>query len=115
METEFSQLPIIQNSTKVKIKIELSSEINVTPFIARQKANIFLLTNIGNLLWAAEPKLYVTENCLRWILPVMFTIPGHISKRVAELAMDVNSGEIILHESNPTTLTEIEKNVQNIF
>jgi hypothetical protein len=114
METEFSQLSIIQNAAKVKIKIEISSEINITPFIARQKINVFLLTNFGNLLSAAEPKLCVTEKCLRWIIPVMFTIPGKISKRVAELAMDVNTGEIILHESNPTTIKEIENNVENI-
>jgi len=115
LETQFSQIPLTQKAGKVKIKIELSSEINVTPFIARQKANVFLLTHLGNLLWAAEPKLSVTERNLRWMIPVMYTIPTHISKQVGELAMDVNTGEIILRESTPTTTKEIEEHVQQIY
>ena len=115
METQFSQIPLMQKATKVKIKIELSSEINVTPFIARQKANVFLLTHLGNLLWAAEPKLSVTERNLRWMIPVMYTIPKRISKQVGELAMDVNTGEIILRESTPSTIKEIEEHVQHIY
>ena len=115
METKFSQLPITHKNTKVKIKIELSSEINVTSFIARQKANVFLLTHLGNLLYAAEPKLSVTKKNLRWMVPVIYTISKHISKQVGNLAMDVNTGEIILRESTPSTIQEIEEHVQHIY
>jgi hypothetical protein len=115
METQFSELPLAQKTTKVKIKIELSSEINITAFIARQKANVFLITHLGNMLWAGEPKLAVTENNLRWAIPIMYTIPRHISKQVGELVMDVNTGEIILHESNPSTIEEIDQYVQHLF
>lgn len=115
METQFSDIPLTQKATKVKIKIELSSEINVTPFIARQKANVFLLTHLGNNLWAAEPKLSVAEKNMRWIIPVMYTIPKHITKQVGNLAMDVNTGEIILRESNPSTIQEIEEHVHYIY
>ena len=115
METQFSQIPLSQKAAKVKIKIELSSEINITPFVARQKANVFLLTHLGNLLWAAEPKLAVTGENLRWMIPVMYTIPRHISKQVGELAMEVNTGEIILRESIPSKLNEIEEHVQHLY
>ncbi|MBC8185420.1 hypothetical protein H8E88_30365 [candidate division KSB1 bacterium] len=115
METQFSQIPNTQKSSKVKIKIELSSDINVSSFIARQKTNVFLLTRIGNLLSAGEPKLAVNDRNLRWLIPVIYTIPKQISQQVAELVMDVNTGEIILHESNPSTLKEIEDYVQHIY
>ena len=64
----------------MKRKIKPSSEMNVTSFIARQKANIFLITHIGNMLWAGEPKLAVTENKLRLVIPIMYTIPHRITK-----------------------------------
>lgn len=115
METQFSQLPVNQKNTKVKINIELTSEINITPFVARQKANVYLLTHLGNLLWADEPKLVVNENNLRWRIPIIYTIPERLRKQVGELVMDVNTGEIILHESNPSTLKEIEDHVQQIY
>lgn len=115
METQFSELPLTQKATKVKIKIELSSEINITSFSARQKANVFLITRVGNMLWAGEPKLAVTKNNLRWVIPIMYTIPKRITKQVGELAMDVNTGEILLRESNPSTTEEIEQYVQHIF
>ncbi|MDW7680432.1 MAG: hypothetical protein SCK70_07690 [bacterium] len=115
METQFSQLPINQKNTKVKINIELTSEINITHFVARQKANVYLLMHLGNLLWADEPKLVVNENNLRWRIPIIYTIPERLRRQVGELVMDVNTGEIILHESNPTTLKEIEEHAQHIF
>jgi len=115
MEAEFSQIPITQKSTRVKIKIELSSDINITPFVARQKANVFLLTHLGNQLSAAEPKLSVSDKNIRWMIPIIFTVPKQFSKQVGELLMDVNSGEIILRESNPTTINEIENHVQQIY
>jgi hypothetical protein len=115
METQFSELPLAQKATKVKIKIELSSEINITSFIARQKANVFLITHLGNMLWAGEPKLAVAENKLRWVIPIMYTIPKHITRQVGDLAMDVDTGEIILRESNPSTIAEIDQYVQHIF
>jgi len=115
IETQFTKLPLAQKATKVKIKIELSFEINITSFIAHQKANVFLITHIGNMLYAGEPRLAVTKNNLRWVIPIMYTISKHITKQVGELAMDVNTGEIILHESNPSTIEEIEQYVQQIF
>ena len=115
METQFSQLPINQKNVKVNIKIELTSEINITPFVARQKANVYLLTHLGNLLWADEPKLVVNNSNLRWRIPVIYTIPERLQRQVGELVMDVNTGEIILHESNPSTLKEIEEHVQQIY
>ena len=99
----------------MKRKIKPSSEMNVTSFIARQKANVFLIAHLGNMLWAGEPKLAVAADELRWVIPIMYTIPKHITKQVGELAMDVNTGEIILRESNPSTLEEIDQYVQHIF
>jgi len=115
MQTQFSQIPKTLKSSKVKINIELTSDINISSFVARQKANVFLLTRIGNLLSSGEPKLSVNDGNLRWLIPVIYTLPKQTTKQVAELVMDVNSGEIILHESNPSTIKEIEEYVQHIY
>jgi len=115
METTYSQIPFTNKSTKIKINIELSSEINISPFVARQKANVFLLTHLGNLLWADEPKLSIIDQRILWKIPVMYTIPRHAVKQVAELAMDVNTGEIILNESTPANIEEIEDHVEHIY
>ncbi|MCI0494804.1 hypothetical protein L0Z72_07330 [candidate division KSB1 bacterium] len=89
--------------------------MKVTSFIARQKANVFLITHLGNMLWAGEPKLAVAADELRWVIPIMYTLPKHIIKKVGELAMDVDTGEIIHRESNPSTIEEIDQHVQDIF
>ena len=115
METTFTEIPLANKSTKIKINIELSSEINISPFVARQKANVFLLTHLGNLLWADEPKLSIVDQRVLWKIPVMYTIPKHTIKQVAELAMDVNTGEIILNESTPENIEEIEDHVEHIY
>ncbi|MDZ7342227.1 MAG: hypothetical protein ONB27_12795 [candidate division KSB1 bacterium] len=99
----------------MKRKIKPSSEMNITSFIARQRANVFLITHLGNMLWAGDPKLAVAENKLRWLIPIMYTVPKHIVKQVGNLAMDVDTGEIILRESNPSTIAEIDQYVQHIF
>ena len=115
MKTEISHIPLAKKGAKVKVKIELSSEIDITPFVARQRANIFLLTHLGNLVSAGEPKLSITEGRLRWVVPVFYTIPKHSSTQVGELAMDVNIGEIILSESNPSSMNEIENHVEALY
>ena len=115
METTFTEIPLANKSTKIKINIELSSEINISPFVARQKANVFLLTHLGNLLWADEPKLSIIDQRIFWKIPVMYTIPKHIVRQVAELAMDVNTGEIVLNESTPDNIKEIEDHVEHIY
>ena len=115
MKAKFSQIPYTFKGAKVKIKIEVSSDISITPFIARQRANVFLLTHFGNLLSAGEPKLLINKTNLRWVIPVIYTIPKRLSKQVGELAMDVNTGEIILSESNPSSLKEINDYVQHLY
>jgi hypothetical protein len=99
MKAQMTKTPLSTNGTKVKVKIELSSEINISPFIARQKANVFLLTHLGNLVWANEPKLSMSNGGLHWIVPICYTIPNHSSTQVGELAIDVNNGEVILTDS----------------
>lgn len=115
MKSEISQIPIATPGARIKIKIELSSEINVTPFIARQKANVFLLTHLGNMVSAGEPKLSILADQLRWTVPIFYTIPKHSSTQVGELAMNVNSGEIVLSESKPTSISEIEDHVHALY
>jgi len=115
MKSEISTIPLATRGTRVKVKIELSSEINITPFVARQRVNVFLLTHLGNMVSAGEPKLSVSADQLRWTVPVYYAIPEHSFTQVGELVMDVNSGEILLSESKPTSIIEIEDHVQALY
>ena len=74
-----------------------------------------MLSHNGNLLWSDEPKLSVVDKNLLGKIPFMYTFLEHSSKQVAELAMDVNTGEIFLNESTPATIKEIEDHVQYIY
>ena len=50
-------LPVGQST--VNVKIEVTAQINVSAFVARQKANRFLITQVGDQLGAGEPELVV--------------------------------------------------------
>lgn len=42
-------------TSQVNIKIESSAEVNVSAFVARQKANRFLIMQVGDQLGAGDP------------------------------------------------------------
>lgn len=56
---------------RVNIKIEISAEINVSAFVARQKANRFLIMQAGDQLSAKDPELVVGPT-LHWRVPVQY-------------------------------------------
>ena len=97
------QLP---EHAKVNVKIDVSSEINVTPFIAMQKVNRFLTLKVGNLLRADKPELIIGER-LVWRVPVIYSIPakGKLGK-VGEISVDAESGEILVEQMTPKEVME---------
>ncbi|MDP6038301.1 MAG: hypothetical protein QGG64_07115 [Candidatus Latescibacteria bacterium] len=83
-----------------KVKIEITSEIHITAFVARQNANMFLLNHFGNLVSAGDPALQVSAGELCWKVPIRCAIPKTGMQTVGDLAVDVNTGEILLSASN---------------
>lgn len=55
--------------SRVSVKIEVSAEINVSAFVARQKANRFLILQVGDQLCAGSPELAIGHH-LYWRVPI---------------------------------------------
>ena len=88
----------------VKIKIEVTSDIQITAFVACQNANVFLLNHLGNLVSAGDPALQVAGDRLRWKVPIRCALSKKGMQTIGDLAVDVNTGEILLSESTPSNL-----------
>ena len=79
----------------VDIKIEVTAQVNVTAFVARQKVTQFVMTEISNQLCGDTPDLHVGDR-LCWSVPVVLTSPqrGTVG-RVGEILVDANTGELL--------------------
>jgi hypothetical protein len=79
----------------VSIHVELTAQVNITPYVARQKVNVFLLLELSTQLRAGTPELRVGER-LCWSVPVELTSPARgVVGRVGELLVDVETGEVL--------------------
>ena len=54
-------VPLLPVEAEVRYRMEVVFRLTVTPFVARQKANVYLLMNVGNLLSADEPGLVLGD------------------------------------------------------
>ncbi len=88
------------SGSRVAVRIAIDTEFNVSAVVARQKANRYLLMNLGDQLHAGEPELMVGER-LWWRVPVLLGLSqgGYLGK-VGELLVDAQSGAV---ESGPAT------------
>jgi len=113
MQASITDIEIPQHR-KVQIKLEIAAECNITPLVARQKVNRFLLSSVGNLLMADEPSLEISPNALRWRVPVMYALPDRgIVGKVGELYVDADNGHVLLKES--TSLEVLAVNAECLY
>jgi hypothetical protein len=113
MQASITDLEIPQHR-KVQIKLEVAAECNITPFVARQKVNRFLLLSVGNLLMADDPSLDISPNALRWRVPVVYALPDRgILGKVGELFVDADNGQILMEESTP--LEVLSANAERLY
>lgn len=99
--------------TRVTFRIEVSSEFNISSYVAKQQANRFLAMNVGNLLYAGEPELLLGQK-LQWRVPVLYALPkvGKLGK-VGEVLVNVDTGDVTFAEM--TTQEDIERNVEALY
>ena len=86
----------LPTDSQVSVKIEISTRVNISAFVARQQANSFLIVEAGDQLWAGQPELIVGPT-LCWRLPVHYTP----SRRgflgiVGHLLVNAGTGEITI-------------------
>ncbi|MDZ7261991.1 MAG: hypothetical protein ONB05_07795 [candidate division KSB1 bacterium] len=98
---------------KMKYKFTLEGELNITPYVAKQKANYYLVMHVGNLVMAENPDLEFQESGARWRVPAILTSPdiGHVGK-IGEVIVDAQTGNIIEDETTP--IEEMQINAENL-
>ena len=100
---------------EVRYQMEVSFRFNVTPYIARQNVNVYLLNQVGNMLSAGEPVLLLGEHPY-WDVPVLCSFPEfNRREKIGELAVDVTSGAILLDNSHPSSPQEIERHAETAY
>ena len=85
--------------SKVNVKIEVTAQINVSAFVARQKANRFLITQVGDQLGAGEPELVIGPK-VSWRVPAQYA-PSRkgVLGIVGHLMIDADTGEVIIADN----------------
>jgi hypothetical protein len=90
----------------VSIRIELTAQVNITPFVARQKVTRFVITEISTQLLGETPELSVGER-LCWSVPVVLTSPARgIVGKVGDIRVDATTGELLVDEETVPRMTD---------
>ena len=83
-------------AAEVDVNIHIKATLNITPFIARQKVNVFLLDKVGTGLLSDNPTLLAAKNRLVWRVPAVLTLPGRGRLgQVGAIGVDVQTDEIL--------------------
>lgn len=87
---------MISPDSRVVLRLEISTDVNVTAFAACQRANRFLINQIGDQLGALEPEL-VFGKAMQWRVPVQFA-PSRLGQLgiVGHLLVDAQTGEVFI-------------------
>jgi hypothetical protein len=94
MAVNLPGVPLPQGAT-VAIRIELTAQANITPFVAQQKVTQYVITEISSQLRGDTPDLNVGER-LCWSVPVVLTSPARGTVgRVGEILVDAVTGEVL--------------------
>jgi hypothetical protein len=81
-------------SAQVDIQLRVSAQVNITPFVARQKINVLMLDQVGNLLHGGEPELLIADK-LYWRVPVLLSTPRRgLVGQVGLIQVDAQTGEV---------------------
>src|SRR5712691_8328733 len=85
----------VPTGTDVEVEIKIHTRLNISAYVAKQKANVCLLLHCGQSLCVDEPILQVgTRLC--WLVPVWLSPPqeGRQTK-IGELVVDAQTGELL--------------------
>lgn len=105
MEVKVPGVPAPTGAT-VNIRVEVTAPLNITPFVAQQTVNAFVVSEISTQLRSDPPELVVGER-LRWSVPVVLTSPvrGVVGK-VGDLLVDATTGELLVDEESVRRMTD---------
>src|SRR5437016_13846969 len=82
----------------VAIRIELTAQANITPYVARQKVTGFVILEISDRMRGDQPELVVGDR-LCWSVPVVLTSPTRgVVGKVGEILVDATTGELLVEK-----------------
>lgn len=107
--------PMFPTQAEVDYTIQVRFRFNITPFVAQQKVNAYLLLNVGQMLSAGEPTLLINQRAF-WKVPIFVAFPA-LKRReyLGELVLDAESGSIVLEKSSFKSAQDIEARVDAIY
>jgi hypothetical protein len=81
----------------VTIRIEVTAQANITPFVARQAVTGFVIREVSDRMRGEEPELVVGDR-LCWSVPVVLTSAAQgVLGKVGEVLVDATTGELLVH------------------
>jgi hypothetical protein len=105
MEVKIPGVPAPAGAT-VTIRVEVTAPLNITPFVARQTVNAFVVAQISSQLRSDLPDLVVGEG-LRWSVPVVLTSPARgVVGKVGDVLVDATTGELLVDEEAVRRMTD---------
>ena len=114
LKSEIAAPPISAHAT-VRYRMDVTFRCSITPFVARQNANVYLLMNVGNMFSAGEPILFLDAQP-HWNVPVFCAFPEFKRReKIGELAVDMNSGAILLEHSSPSSPHDMERYAEILY
>ncbi|MBI4674153.1 MAG: hypothetical protein HY741_21115 [Chloroflexi bacterium] len=107
--------PTFPPQAEVGYTIQVRFRFNITPFVAQQKVNTYLLLNVGQMVSAGEPTLLINQGAY-WKVPIFCAFPSMKRREyLGELVMDAESGAIVLNKSSLKSASEIETRVDALY
>lgn len=99
--------------SRVVVRFEISADVNVTAFSARQRANRFLIAQIGDQLGALEPELVVGA-AIQWRVPIQFA-PSLLGRLgiVGHLLVNAQTGEVSIADGR--TRDDLVANAESLY
>ncbi len=117
VQTMESQMAVadlaLPTGSRVVVRLEVSADFNVSAEVARQKANRFLIMNLGDQLHAGLPELTVGRR-LSWRVPVHLAMSrGGYQGKVGDLQVDAQTGDIAVEW--PQTLEDMANHAEILY
>lgn len=99
--------------SRIVIQVAVSADFNISAEVARQRANRFLIMNLGDQLYAGAPELLIGEQ-LAWRVPVHLALSrgGYLGK-VGDLRIDAQTGDLDVEA--PQTLAQLADRAEVLY
>jgi hypothetical protein len=93
---ELKQSSFLPKSGKIGVTIQVTADMNISAFAARQKVNGFVCDRVSYLMGGGEPVLVMADD-LFWRVPIIFTLPGRGALgEVGYVDVNIANGQLMI-------------------